>query len=45
MKNKIQIIEQRMRRLEQLYKILAAQKKAEALKAKLRRRRGVNDGR
>ena len=43
MKNKIQIIEQRMRRLEALYKVLAAQRKVEVVKQRLMNK-GGGDG-
>jgi len=42
MKSKLQIIEERMRRLEILYKILAAQKKVERIKQQLDNRRDAN---
>jgi len=40
---KLQTIEMRMRRLETLYKVLAAQRKAELIKQRLERK-GANDG-
>jgi hypothetical protein len=43
MKNVLQIIEQRMRRLETLYKVLAAQRKAAIIKQRLERK-GAADG-
>jgi hypothetical protein len=43
MKTKRQIIEQRMRRLETLYKVLVARRKAEIVKQRLARKGATDD--